>query len=103
MTFHVTFETVLSAKCLLTAVAGAEEGSFACRNAEDVLVSPRGKLSLLTTQGGSAPELFKTEPTEQASLSVLKPSADEGSSGGGGRLTALPKGYVWFHGLRLSS
>lgn len=29
VTFHVTFETVLSAKCLLTAVTGAEEGSFA--------------------------------------------------------------------------
>lgn len=28
MTFHVTFETVLSAKRLLTAIAGAEEGSF---------------------------------------------------------------------------
>lgn len=29
VTFHVTFETVLSAKGLLTAITGAEEGSFA--------------------------------------------------------------------------
>lgn len=28
MTFHVTFETVLSAECFLTAITGAEEGSF---------------------------------------------------------------------------
>lgn len=28
MTFHVTFETVLSAECFLTAVTGAEKGSF---------------------------------------------------------------------------
>lgn len=69
MTFHVTFEAVLSAKGLLTAVTGAEEGSFTCRREEAILVSSAGKLSLLT-QGRSEHELFKTEPTSAGFLSL---------------------------------
>lgn len=69
MTFHVTFETVLSAKGFLTAVTGAEEGSLACRKEEAMLVSSAGKFSLLT-QGRSEQELFMTEPTSTGFLSL---------------------------------
>lgn len=62
VTFHVTLETVLSAKRLLTAITGAEEGSFACRNEEAMLVLAPGMFSPLTW-GRPEQKLLQTEPT----------------------------------------
>lgn len=85
VTFHVTFETVLSAKCLLTAVTGAEEGSFTCRNEEAASVSPPGKLS----PSHSGKEGLRSRGADPLSLN---PRAKESSSSSslclGGRLLA---------------